>query len=196
VFLVIQMDKKNGVALLKEIKELSVDSHIVITSGYDDYTFEAFKNGAFDYLIKPIVVEELEKVIFRIDSAREELKISSLGVDTTNNAKEQPTKIRTSNEQGYLLAHDILYLKASGSYTEIYCQGGHKEICTRGLWLLERELPEYCFKIHRSTVVNTRYIQSLQIESQLCVIANEDCTHELPISKANIASLEAYLHAR
>lgn len=196
VFLDIQMDKKNGIALLKEIKQLSVDSHIVITSGYDDYTFEAFKNGAFDYLIKPIVVEELEKVIFRIAREREELKNSNLSVEITNVADVKPTKIRTSNDQGYLLAHEILYLKASGSYTEIYCQGGQQEICTRGLWLLERELPEYFFKIHRSTVVNTRYVESLQIDSQLCVVANEDNTHELTISKANIASLEEYLHAR
>lgn len=198
VFLDIQMDKKNGIALLKEVKELSVRSHIVITSGYDNYTFEAFKNGAFDYLIKPIGIEELEKVIFRIATGKEKHK-AARPVSKTIKEKEtceMPVKIRTSNEQGYLLAHDILYLKASGSYTEIYHNGSKKEVCTRGLWLLERELPDRFFRIHRSIVVNTSFVVGVDSESQQCVVKDGDCTHELTISKANIAALEECLQLK
>lgn len=201
VFLDIQMEKKNGIALLKEIKELSVDSYIVIVSGYDDYTFEAFKNGAFDYLIKPIGIEELERVVFRIHSELEEkVKFEALHLSTTIPKVEQlvakealPVKIRTSNKQGYLLAQDILYLKASGSYTEIFLNTGQKEVCTRGLWLLERELPDHFFRIHRSVVVNVHYVTSLQADAQLCLVSQGDSIHELTISKANIDALADHL---
>ena len=204
VFLDIQMEKKSGIALLKEIKQLSVVSYIVIVSGYDDYTFEAFKNGAFDYMIKPIGIDELEKLVFRIntlqgDNVEQEALTSNANISDNKTKvykEEAHAKIRTSNKQGYLLSHDILYLKASGSYTEIYVQGGHKEVCTRGLWLLERELPDYFFRIHRSTVVNVLYVESLDQDAQLCIVGQGDSAHELTISKANITTLDNYLHAK
>ncbi len=194
VFLDIQMDKKNGISLLKEIKELSSKSHIVITSGYDDYTFEAFKNGAFDYLIKPVGIEDLEKTIFRIQNKGMTTEEETREVTTKDHNEDKPTvKIRTTNDAGYLLARNILYLKASGSYTEIYTLDGRKEICTRGLWLMERELPDYFFRIHRSVVVNTLFVNDIKSETQTCVVADDNCSYDLTISKANIEALEDYL---
>ena len=195
IFLDIQMEKKNGIALLKEIKELSVDSHVVIVSGYDDYTFEAFKHGASDYLVKPVVMEELERTLFRI--AKKNNKGITATEESTSQVAARPEEdgvsIRLAKDKGYVLAADIVYLSASGSYTEIYIKGCRKEICTRGLWLLERELPAYFFRIHRSTVVNTRLVKSISFDDSTCDLVAGDCNFTLPISKANIEALNDYL---
>jgi len=193
VFLDIQMEKKSGIDLLQEARQLLVQSHFVITSGYDNYTFEAFKEGAFDYLIKPISISVLEKTIFRIASERDD-KSTLAPVQKAESDSQAACRIRISNAVGYILAHEILYLKASGSYTEIYHNGCEKEICTRGLWLLERELPDHFFRIHRSTVVNLHFVKALDVVSQVCTVSQGDCSCDLTISKASIAFLEQYMH--
>lgn len=191
VFLDVQMEKKNGIALLKEVKELSANSHIVMVSGYDDYTFEAFKNGATDYLVKPVVMEELESAVSRI--LLELKKEGTCSSPVEMQPEEDAVRIRIAKDKGYILASDIAYLSASGSYTEIYADACRKEICTRGLWLLERELPDYFFRIHRSTVVNTRFVDSISFDDYTCTLSSGDCHQVLPISKASIEALDEFL---
>ncbi len=56
----------SGLSLVKYVKENYPDVHIYVLSGYDDYQLvrQAFLNGAEDYLLKPMEIEELrEKVV-------------------------------------------------------------------------------------------------------------------------------------
>lgn len=56
----------SGLTLVKYVKETYPDIHTYVLSGYDDYELvrQAFLNGAEDYLLKPMAIEELrEKVV-------------------------------------------------------------------------------------------------------------------------------------
>ncbi len=56
----------SGLSLVKYVKETWPDIHTYVLSGYDDYELvrQAFLNGAEDYLLKPMEIEELrEKVV-------------------------------------------------------------------------------------------------------------------------------------
>lgn len=57
----LQMPKMDGVALTKAIKELSPRTEILILTGHPDLgsAIEAVRQGAFDYLLKPIDLETL-----------------------------------------------------------------------------------------------------------------------------------------
>ncbi|MBC8062425.1 MAG: response regulator [Clostridiaceae bacterium] len=61
----IRMPKMDGIEFLKRIKEELPKVKVVILSGYDDFSYarQALKYGATDYLIKPVNVEELQKVM-------------------------------------------------------------------------------------------------------------------------------------
>lgn len=61
----IKMPGRDGIALLKEAAILQPACKNVVLSGYDDYQLvrEAMKSGAFDYLLKPIQVEELTNTV-------------------------------------------------------------------------------------------------------------------------------------
>ena len=59
IFLDINMPDKNGFVLVKEIQNFSVLPKIVFTTSYDKYAINAFKCAAFDYLLKPINIDEL-----------------------------------------------------------------------------------------------------------------------------------------
>ncbi len=67
VFLDMQMPVMNGKEFLKEASGEFPDTAFIILSGYDDfeYTQSAIRFGAMDYLLKPVVEEELNEAIGR-----------------------------------------------------------------------------------------------------------------------------------
>ncbi|MBR2653024.1 MAG: response regulator [Lachnospiraceae bacterium] len=65
VFADIRMPGMSGLELLTEINEVSPGTKVVIISGYAEFSYalEAVQKHAFDYLLKPIKVEDLERVL-------------------------------------------------------------------------------------------------------------------------------------
>ncbi|CDZ23435.1 two component transcriptional regulator, AraC family [[Clostridium] cellulosi] len=63
----IRMPEVDGLTMIGEIKEIIPDSKIIILTGYRDFDYaqEAIKLGAFDYILKPTKIEELNAVIAR-----------------------------------------------------------------------------------------------------------------------------------
>ncbi len=65
----IKMEKMDGLQFIKCLKELNIKLHIVVISGYDEfeYAVEAMRNGASDYLLKPVEREVLCKLLCKVD---------------------------------------------------------------------------------------------------------------------------------
>lgn len=59
----IRMPFMSGTQLIKEIRKCGFDKPVLVLSGYDDFEYvrEAFVNGANDYMLKPVAIQELEK---------------------------------------------------------------------------------------------------------------------------------------
>lgn len=64
----IRMGEMNGIELLSRLRTLYPSLHVVIISGYSDfeYTKEAIRHGATDYLLKPVHRVELMSVMSRL----------------------------------------------------------------------------------------------------------------------------------
>ncbi|MEG0942204.1 MAG: response regulator [Angelakisella sp.] len=64
IFTDIKMPVCSGIEMLEKLKKLGYEGETVIISGFDDYEFvrHAMKLGASDYLLKPVVLKELETV--------------------------------------------------------------------------------------------------------------------------------------
>lgn len=59
------MPKMDGLELMKEMRKTMPFIKVIILSGHDEFIYakEAIKYGAVDYLIKPVIAEELKKVL-------------------------------------------------------------------------------------------------------------------------------------
>jgi two-component system LytT family response regulator len=57
VFLDISMPGGSGFELLERLEK--VDFEIIFVTGYDEYALDALRVSAVDYLLKPVVTEEL-----------------------------------------------------------------------------------------------------------------------------------------
>lgn len=64
----IKMHKLSGIELLRNIRDMGLDTIVVLLSGYDEFSYaqEGLRLGAFDYILKPLDREKLEKVLVKV----------------------------------------------------------------------------------------------------------------------------------
>ncbi len=70
LFLDIEMPEINGLQLAHRIQASGYECEIVFITAYNNYAINAFRVNAIDYLLKPIVVEELMNSIERVKRRR------------------------------------------------------------------------------------------------------------------------------
>ncbi|AJY77959.1 response regulator [Paenibacillus beijingensis] len=63
----IRMPKMDGILLLERLRERGVDSEVIILTGYMEFEYarSVLRQGARDYVLKPIDYEELERIVSR-----------------------------------------------------------------------------------------------------------------------------------
>lgn len=70
IFLDIEMPRMNGFRMLEELED--IDSEIIFTTAYNHYAIDAIRISAFDYLMKPISVEDLQNAVTRLMERRKQ----------------------------------------------------------------------------------------------------------------------------
>lgn len=69
LFIDVEMPGISGIELLSRIQpDIHSDMHIVFYTAYDKYLLEAIRASAFDYLLKPYQLKELDGIINRLRS--------------------------------------------------------------------------------------------------------------------------------
>ncbi len=68
----IKMPGMSGMSLLSEIKKTHPDTDVVVVTAFGsvEQAVEAMKQGAYDYLLKPVNLDELEMIVQRIEEKR------------------------------------------------------------------------------------------------------------------------------
>ncbi len=84
VFIDIELRTTNGIQIAKTIKNMHADINIIFTTGYQEYTYEAFGIHASGYILKPItpdkICNELNNLRFPVTSlAKPMLTIRTFG---------------------------------------------------------------------------------------------------------------------
>ena len=141
VFLDIEMPRKNGFDIVKEIKQNNIFPTFIFVTAYSQYAIAAIKNAAFDYLLKPVDIDELKETIERYKTGKKiEINTETAGeinlksVELSNREKEiirLIAKGKTSKEISKIIClskntvdtHRRNILKKTGlkSTTELIC---------------------------------------------------------------------------
>lgn len=68
ILLDVQMPKKDGIEILKDMKKCDIVSQVVILSGYDEFKYaqQAVRYGARDYLLKPVRSADILRMLLKI----------------------------------------------------------------------------------------------------------------------------------
>ncbi len=178
LFTDIRMPKINGFGLLKSVSHRNFD--LIFTTAYSQYAIQAIKEGASDYLLKPIkktqLKETLEKVVKK---RREEQKHTN-----TSSIDYLDLKLALGHQEGikYISLKEIVYLEANSSYTTIFLSSGEKVTTSKAINKFESALSQHWFfRIHKSHIINIFHFK--EYISKDGDIALMDNGHKLHISR-------------
>ncbi len=164
VFLDIEMPRMNGFAMLEKIKNKHFN--IVFTTAYNQYAINAIKFGAFDYLVKPIDVEDLIVVSKKLEEQKqylhnsERLDILLNQISPNNKSTIQKIAIATQTGLEFIPIDSIVYLEAIGNYTQLHFTDGKKLMASKTLKEFEDLLEQHSFfRIHNASLVNLVFVK-------------------------------------
>lgn len=164
IFLDIQMPVKSGFDLLKMFREIHFE--IVFITAYDKYGIQAIKFSALDYLLKPIVVEDLKlavnKAKSRITQKQQNLNIENLLEYLKRGQSETPKiALPTLSEVYYVKTNEIIRCEALDNYTSFFLHDGERILVCKPLKeYAEILLPFQFIRTHQSHLVNIHFIKS------------------------------------
>ena len=168
VLLDISMPDGTGFDLLDKLK--SINFKLIFITAYSEYAVKAFKYSAFDYIIKPLNVEELTKAIKRIPHIKQvdnKVRVKSLKDNLFSNEETTSKTVALPEINGFAIinAEDIVRCEGKRNYTRIIFKDNSEKIVSRTLLEFEHLLAPLGFvRIHRSHLVNfqnvVRYIKS------------------------------------
>ncbi|NCU04720.1 MAG: response regulator transcription factor [Chitinophagaceae bacterium] len=164
VLLDIEMPHGNAFDLLDRI--MPVNFEIVFVTAFDSYTLKAFKYSALDYMLKPVNIDELKAVVAKAGQRVQEKNINQqLSFLLQNIRQPNATMHRIAipsykDQLEFVETDSILYCEASGAYTYIFIQGGHKLVSAKSLKEYEEILPESVFfRLHHSHLINLNKVK-------------------------------------
>lgn len=154
VLLDIEMPGHSGLELLDFFDEKDINFSIIFTTAYNEYAIQAFKLSALDYLLKPIVPEELVNAISRLERQKS-VQFKALSENIHNDNFEK-IAVPSGNSLILLKISDIIYIKGEGSYSEVHMNDKTKHMVSRNLKNFEEILlkDNRFLRTHKSYLVN------------------------------------------
>jgi DNA-binding NarL/FixJ family response regulator len=72
VFIDVEMPRMSGFDVIREVRNKNFDPDFVFVTGFNQYAIKAIKAEAFDFLLKPVDIDELKETIDRYHSRLKE----------------------------------------------------------------------------------------------------------------------------
>lgn len=167
LFLDIQMPGLNGFELIHQIPP-DILPLVVFVTAYDQYALKAFESLAIDYLLKPVKLSQLQKSIDKLES----LKQSFFKPSKNMSAKQLSNHPLAGYIKRFVIKSGSKWLVIEEPEAEMffaeekYCflrAKGNDYIVNFTLQELENKLdPTVFIRIHRSTIISYRSIDSLK----------------------------------
>jgi two-component system response regulator LytT len=148
LFLDLNLNGKDGFELLETAAASSFQT-IVITANREQAA-TAFDYGVFDFISKPILENRFKLAMDRLQNG-------------TATYREQLKQLAVKKRGAIQLIpiENVVYIKASGNYSEIYTNDGQCLLHDKNLEKLLQLVPEQFCRVHRSYVVDTNQIQKI-----------------------------------
>ncbi|MEE9118107.1 MAG: LytTR family DNA-binding domain-containing protein [Calditrichia bacterium] len=165
IFLDIHLSDISGIDLFHLI---SYKPLVIFTTAYNQYAIRAFEVQAIDYLLKPFSLERLKVAVNRAKetldsnlSSEQNIKnLLSKWSPQKDYLKRIPSKI---GDKIYIINEDKIVYFASDQKLVFAHLEDTKYLVNYKLEELSARLdPEKFFRIHRSTIVNLNYVQTIE----------------------------------
>ncbi|MCG9650178.1 two-component system response regulator BtsR [Vibrio brasiliensis] len=186
VFLDIQMPQITGIELLAMLDPETMPKVVFVTA-YDEFAVQAFEDNAFDYLLKPVDTQRLEKTVNRLLKSQQISKEQVAAI--TPPCLDQVPCIGL-NRIVIIPTKDVefAYSDISGVHVQT-----HEQKATSQLTLKILEEKTNLVRCHRQFLVNISAIKEIKLlENGLAEIITVS-DHPLPVSRRYLKTLKEML---
>ena len=183
VFLDISMPGGSGFDLLDKFSKIPFE--VIFVTGYNDYTLDALKISAVDYLLKPVVTAELIKAVEKAkERVNDKAKIQHYDLLKHNVDKigDQDTKIAVSCSKSYEFVRisNIIRCEGEEKYTRLHLLEGENFLSSYNVGTFKDMLKGYGFySPHKSHLINTKLIKRYLKEGTIIMSDNS----QVPVAR-------------
>ena len=159
LFLDIQMPTGSGFEVVEHTKHIGYK--VIFTTAHEEYALQAIRANAIDYLLKPVIAEELIRAVDRATTASTPKLTELLNMVGQTNNLSSTGKISVPCSEGllFLETDNIHYLQADSNYTYFFLPGGKKITASKTLGDIEKMLPDNFVRVHTTYIINLSKIQ-------------------------------------
>lgn len=196
VFLDIQMPDGNGFKLLEQFDE--IDFFVIFTTAYEEYALKAFKYNAIDYLLKPIIANDLINAVDKVNRNLNPNDFNTQSIKSIlNELKQQKIskKIVLSTAEGMHIIDTINIIRCESDdyYTKFFFTDGTTMLISKTLKEHEELLSDSdFFRPHKSHLINLKYVKSYIKTDGGSIIMNDG--KEIPVSRRKREKILEILH--
>lgn len=135
---------------------------VIFITAFNDFAIRAFKFSAVDYVLKPVVPEDLIMGIKKVlDADANQYKSQMQIMQYNQNNMLKKIAIPTLKGLFFTPIDQIEYCMADNTYTIIYLQNMEKKMVSKNLKHFEELLsPHNFYRVHQSYLVNLNSINS------------------------------------
>ncbi|WP_460689628.1 LytR/AlgR family response regulator transcription factor [Nesterenkonia suensis] len=214
VFLDIRMPGLSGLEIAEQLRERPHRPQVIFTTAYPDHAVEAFDLAAADYLVKPFDSARLQRAVGRALSTGverpQEVQSGQRhddGAAASGEAARQAVRVRAAEPEplvripvqkdGRTMLVDgdsIVYASAARGYSSLKL-GDERVLVSFSLNELERRLQGHFFRVHRSYLVNLRYVRELvpDFRGALVLVMNDRQRSRVEVSRRHAPELRRRL---
>jgi two-component system LytT family response regulator len=168
LFLDVRMPGLDGFAVLRELGANAVPAVVFVTA-YDRYAPQAFEQHAVEYLLKPFTDERFADVVEHVRRRLRERAFAALGerlpgalAESVARAERRQLVVKDGSRTYVIAEADIAWVEAEDYYIAIHAHG-RRILARESLKTIEERLdPELFARVHRSAIVNTRWIRAIE----------------------------------
>ncbi len=153
LFLDIQMSGKNGMETARELRKKDKSVILIFVTAVEEYVFQAFDVGAFNYIVKPIDDEKFKDVLRRA--------IEELCAKKNMDMREPVANYVMINNGGVhtkVMIEDIVYAEVFNRKVVIHKLDDEIEYYGK-MSDLEAVAGDSFFRPHRAYLVNFKYVE-------------------------------------
>jgi two-component system LytT family response regulator len=159
MFVDIEMPGKSGIELVEDYP--TNNTQVIFVTAHNEYAIKAFRLSAIDYILKPIVPEDLKAAVAKC-MAHMSNRVSKTQLELYRESKESKLeRIALPTQQGldiYELAN-ITHFEADESYCHVHFLDGTQQLICRKLGEVEEALQQAGFlRVHKSGLIQLKHI--------------------------------------
>lgn len=156
MFLDINMPRMSGIEFLRSALKLPLT---IMTTAYTEYAIEGFELDVLDYLVKPFSFERFLKAAIK---AKEYIELQNKLAAPVSYQTNNYFFVKCNGKIEKIFYDELIYVEAMLNYVVLHTVD-KKMIVYLTIKSIAEQLPETMFlKIHKSTIINTGKIKSIE----------------------------------